>query len=134
MQCLGLAKEYLKNTFINCMTGMKDTNQFRNRFQDQLQVNYREWMFKKVDEEHQKEGKSDIFQTGLITTEMDQINTTKESIKKTYEMKMQKKEKVRRIESTSQRSVHLIFNPGVPSKITPFTRKYKRLIQGTNIL
>jgi hypothetical protein len=65
---------------------------------------------------------------------MDQINTTKETIKKTYEMKMQKKEKVRRIESTSQRSVHLIFNPGVPSKITPFTRKYKRLLDRKSVV
>lgn len=43
-------------------------------------------------------------------------------------MKMQRKEKIRRIESASQRSVHFIFNPGVPCKITPFTRKYKRLL------
>jgi hypothetical protein len=97
-------------------------------------VNYREWLFKKVDEEHQKEGKSDTFQSSLITSEMEHINTTKDNIKKTYEMKMQRKEKIRRIESTSQRTVHFIFNPNVPCKITPFTRKYKRLLQGTNIL
>ncbi len=43
------------------MTQMQEQNQFRNRFQDQLNVNYREWLLKKVDEEHQKEGKSDTF-------------------------------------------------------------------------
>ena len=53
-----------------------------------MNVNYREWLFKKVDEEHQKEGKSDNFQSTLITTEIDQMNMTKENIKKAYEIKM----------------------------------------------
>ena len=34
---------------------------FRNKFADQLNVNYKEWLFKKVDEEHVKEAKSDQF-------------------------------------------------------------------------
>jgi hypothetical protein len=59
---------------------------------------------------------------------MEQIQVTKENIKKTHEVKLQRKEKIRRIESESQRTVHFIFNPNVPSKITPFTRKYKRLL------
>ena len=61
VQCLAIAKEYLKNTFTNCLVQMQENNQFRNKFQDQLQVNYREWLFKKVDEEFQKETKSDGF-------------------------------------------------------------------------
>jgi hypothetical protein len=61
---------------------------------------------------------------------MDQMHAGKEAIKKTYEMRLQRKEKIRRIESTSQRTVHFIFDSGIPNKITPFTRKYKRLIQG----
>ncbi len=103
---------------------------FRNRFSDQLNVNYREWLFKKVDEEYQKESKSDNFQTSLISQEMETITAGKEVIKKAYEQKLQRKEKIRRIESASQRTVHFIFNPAVPCKITPFTRKYKRLLTG----
>jgi hypothetical protein len=56
------------------------------------------------------------------------MHTSKEAIKKTYEMKLQRKEKIRRIESTSERTVHFIFDSGIPNKITPFNRKYKRLI------
>ena len=56
------------------------------------------------------------------------MQASKDAIKKTYEMRLQRKEKVRRIESNSQRTVHFIFDSGIPNKITPFTRKYKRLI------
>jgi len=38
---------------------------------------------------------------------------------------------VRRIESGSQRTVHFLFDSGVPNKISPFTRKYRKLIEGT---
>ena len=38
---------------------------------------------------------------------------------------------MRQIESNQSRTVHYIFNPGVPSKITPFARKYVRLLDGT---
>ena len=70
----------------------------------------------------------------MIANEMDHMTTTKENIKKTYEMKMQRKEKIRRIESNTQRSVHFIFNPSVPCKISPVTRKYTRLLQGASVL
>ena len=108
----------------------QDNNMFRSRFSDQLNVNYREWLFKKVDEEYMKEAKSDSFQTAIISTEVDSMQASKDAIKKTYEMKLQRKEKVRRIESTNQRTVHIMFDTGIPNKITPFTRKYKRLLDG----
>ena len=38
---------------------------------------------------------------------------------------------MRQIESNEKRTVHFIFNPTVPSKITPFARKYVRLIDGS---
>lgn len=41
------------------------------------------------------------------------------------------KEKVRQIESQDKRTAHFIFNPTVPIKVTPFARKYMRLIDGT---
>jgi hypothetical protein len=59
------------------------------------------------------------------------MTSTKENIKKAYENKMSRKEKIRRIESENERHVHYIFNPNVPCKITPFTRKYNRLLDGS---
>ena len=35
------------------------------------------------------------------------------------------------IESTERRTVHFLFNPRVPVKITPFTRKYIRMLDGS---
>lgn len=55
---------------------------------------------------------------------------TKDGIKKAYESKMARKEKVRRIESIEERTVHFVFNPRVPCKVTPFTRKYRKLLDG----
>lgn len=84
-----------------------------------------------MDEEFIKEDKSGSFQTGLVQQEMETIIVTKDNIRRAYESKLQKKEKIRRIESTNERTVHFILNPNVPCKITPFTRKYKRLVEGT---
>jgi len=42
---------------------------------------------------------------------------TKENIKKAYESKLSKKEKIRRIESNKERTVHYLFNPGVTTKV-----------------
>lgn len=94
-------------------------------------MNYKEWLFKKVDEEFVKEDKSSTFQSTLVQTEMEQITVTKDNIRRAYENKLQRKEKVRRIESTNERTVHFILNPNVACKISPFTRKYKRLLDGT---
>ncbi len=46
------------------------------------------------------------------------------------QQKIQRKEKVRQIESKERRTVHFLFNPNVPSKITPFARKYAKLLEG----
>jgi hypothetical protein len=99
-----------------------------------LEVQYRDWLYKKVDEELQKGEKSEAFQGTLVVAEVDNFRVTKEAIKKAYESKMAKKEKIRQIESSNSRTVHFLFNPGVPTKIQPFTRKYEKLIQGYNVL
>ena len=38
---------------------------------------------------------------------------------------------MRQIESKEKRTVHFLFNPDVPVKITPFARKYVKLLDGT---
>lgn len=43
---------------------------------------------------------------------------------------IQRKEKVRQIESKSTRTVHFVFDHGLQVKETPFTRKYKRFLEG----
>lgn len=36
---------------MNSMQYLSDNNYWRNKFQDQLQVIYKEWLYKKIDEE-----------------------------------------------------------------------------------
>jgi hypothetical protein len=61
---------------------------------------------------------------------MEEVTRSKENISKAYESMLQRKAKIRRIESVNERTVHFLFNPNVPCKITPFTRKYKRFLEG----
>mmetsp|Transcript_39051 Transcript_39051/g.59497 ORF Transcript_39051/g.59497 Transcript_39051/m.59497 type:complete len:223 (+) Transcript_39051:1043-1711(+) len=41
------------------------------------------------------------------------------------------KEKSRQIESRDKRTVHFLFNPGVPNKISPFAKRYRQFLDGT---
>ena len=94
-------------------------------------MGYKEWLYKKIDEESQKKEKSAAFQLALVEQQLEEVNKAKEPIKKAIEANIVKKEKVRQIESNVARTVHYIFNPHVPPKITPFTRKYVKLMDGT---
>lgn len=71
LQCLAVARATLQGTLKNAVEHIKDNHAFRNRFEDQLQVNYREWLFKKVDEEFIKKAKSSAFQTAIVSQELD---------------------------------------------------------------
>ena len=55
----------------------------------------------------------------------------KEPIKKAIEYNIQRKEKIRQIESLEKRTVHFIFNPELEPLITPFSRKLLKLLDGS---
>ena len=48
--------------------------------------------------------------------------------------KQSRREKSRLIESNDRRIVNYIFNPGQPTKISPFTRKFTKIIEGAEEL
>ena len=48
--------------------------------------------------------------------------------------KQNRREKSRLIESVDRRIVHFIFNPGQPTKVSPFTRKFIKLCEGPDEL
>lgn len=82
LQCLNIAKAYLSNTFTNSMQFLADNNYWRNKFEDQLQVIYKEWLFKKIDEESQKSSKAGDFLDGIVSDQGTDIGKAKEPIKK----------------------------------------------------
>lgn len=92
---------------------------------------YKEWIFKRIEDELLKGIKSATFQDSIIDLQLEEVGKSKEPIKKAIEANFQKREKVRQIESTSARTIHYLFNPKVPCKITPFARKYLRLLDGS---
>lgn len=61
LQCLNIAKGYLQGVVGNSMQYLADQHFWRNKFQDQLQVVYRDWLYKKIQDEFLKEQKSDTF-------------------------------------------------------------------------
>lgn len=77
------------------MQFLADNNYWRNKFQDQLQVLYKEWLFKKIDEEAQKSSKSGDFLDGIVVEQGTAIGVAKEPIKKQIQQNIQRKEKVR---------------------------------------
>lgn len=48
------------------MQFLADNNYWRNKFEDQLQVIYKEWLFKKIDDESQKSSKAGDFLDGIV--------------------------------------------------------------------
>lgn len=85
---------------------------------------------KKMEDEMAKEKKAAEFNDEICVEQLDDIGKAKEPIKKAIQYNIQRKEKVRQIESKERRTVHFLFNTNMPCKISPFARKYLRLIEG----
>ena len=69
-------------------------------------------------------------QEGIIGTQVQALEETKEPIKKSIAATIAKKHRIREIESDNKRTVQFLFDPQVKTKIAPFTRKYLRFIEG----
>ena len=67
---------------------------------------------------------------GIVGEQLVVLEKTKEPIKKTMALTAAKRERIRMIESTSTRQVHFLFMTKQKSIITPFSRKYLRVISG----
>lgn len=134
IQCLAVAKGFLGGNFLNSMQDLASSHHWRNRFEDQLNVNYKEWLFKKVSDELTKAVKVEDFlggASGVLGDQLTALEKIKEPIKKQMVSNITKKDKVLQVESRSTRTVHFIFDHGQKTKVTPFTRKYLRLLDGS---
>lgn len=85
IQCLALAKGFLAGNFMNSMQSLANEHHWRSRFEDQLNVDYKEWLFKKVSEEFTKATKVEDFvsgTTGIVGEQLVTLEKIKEPIKK----------------------------------------------------
>ena len=65
-----------------------------------------------------------------MNEQLEYFGKEKARIKNQMTAKQQRREKSRLIESVDRRIVHFIFNTGLPVKMSPFTRKYIKLMEG----
>ncbi len=110
---------------------LADNSYWRNTFNDQLHIIYKEWLYKKIDENFLMAEHSGKFQDDVVADEFAALGDSKEPIKKAVKFNLEKKDKVRQIESKKQRNLHYIFNPTTKLPISPFSRKFLRLNDGT---
>ena len=69
-QALAIAKQYLKNSFISCLEHLRDTNYWRNTFDDQLNVDFREFLLNGVNEELRETNNSVSFCQSHLNNEV----------------------------------------------------------------
>ena len=75
--------------------------------------------------------KSKTFKNGICTDQLNAIGTEKDPIKARVRFNLEQREKSRTIESKDKRVVHFLFNTGLPTKVSPFARKYSRFLDGS---
>ncbi len=70
---------------MNSMVALNAQHTWRSRFDDQLNVNYKDWLLKKVQDEFLKGTKVEDFvggEAGIIGTQLKVLEETKEPIRK----------------------------------------------------
>ena len=67
----------------------------------------------------------------MISTNLSNIATCKSTIKREVEDRQLRNARARAIESADERTVHFIFNPGNKVPVTPFTKKFSKMMDGT---
>jgi len=130
LQCLSIAKNFLKNNFMSSMKYLADNDHWRDTFEDQLNIDYKDWLYGQVGKQLENKAKSNVLKDQICNDKLKDIGTEKEPIKRSVKFNLAKKVKSRQIESKDKRTIHFIFNSGVPTKISPFARKYNRFLEG----
>lgn len=131
LQCMHLAKNFLANNFKSSMQFLAEKNHWRDSFKDQLNINFKEWLYDSVAGNIQNKVQSHTFSETSANEQLNRIGNTKVPIQKKVQFDLEKKAKFRMIESKDRRIVHFLFDTGRPCKISPFARKLTRFLDGT---
>ena len=131
LQCLNIAKTFLSTNFKKSMQHLADKNHWRDSFKDQLHVDFKDWMYQSISNNLDNKAKSGQFKDEICTDQVMKIGSQKDPIKRSVRFGIEQREKQRQIESKDKRSVHFLFNSGLPTTISPFARKLTKLMDGT---
>jgi len=94
-------------------------------------VDFKDWMYDQVAQNLANKKKSKVFKDGICADQLTSIGTEKDPIKAQVRQGILAREKSRAIESKDKRVVHFLFSTGLPTKISPFARKYTRFLDGS---
>lgn len=112
------------------MTQLAEHSYWRDGFKDQLTVAYKDQLLSSVLTDTQKFAHSGNMLNSIVGEQLEVFGKEKNRIKATMQAKQSRREKSRLIESVDRRIVHFIFNPGQPVKISPFSRKLVKFLEG----
>lgn len=96
-----------------------------------MHVDFKDWMYDQVGQNLANKKKSRVFKDGICSEQLTTIGTEKDPIKARVRDGLQAREKSRAIESKDKRVVHFLFSTGLPTKVSPFARKYERFLDGS---
>ena len=131
LQCLNIAKTFLSSNFKKSMQHLADKKHWRNTFKDQLNVDFKDWMYNSISDNLSNKAQSANFKDGICTDQLMKIGAEKDPIKRTIKDSINQRAKSRQIESVDKRVVHFLFNPTVQAKISPWARKYAQYKDGS---
>lgn len=116
------------------MTQLSEQSFWRDTFQDQLSVAFKDQLLGNVLKDSNKFNQAGETIDNLVGKQFDAITKQKESIKAKMVAKNARREKSRAIESVDRRIVHFIFDPKQPREKSPFTQKFSQLMIGADHL
>jgi hypothetical protein len=77
------------------MQFLADKNHWRNTFKDQLNVDFREWMYNSIAKTIENKHKAQGFEDQICDEQLTKIGQTKDPIKRKVQFNLEKKEKFR---------------------------------------
>ena len=132
LQCLNLAKSFLKNNFVNSVKLLAEKRHWKDTFKDQLHCEYKDWLYSAVSRNLTNKQKAKAEQDDICNNQFTSIGNEKVPIKRRVVYKLDQKERGRLIESKDKRLVHFLFNSGHKSKMSPFARDFLYFISKEN--
>jgi hypothetical protein len=82
LQCMNIAKSFLANNFKSSMQFLADKNHWRDTFKDQLNVDFKEWMYQSISQNMDNKSKAGAFKDGICDEQLTKIGTAKDPIKR----------------------------------------------------
>lgn len=123
LQCLNIAKSYLKNTLPNALSFFNDNAYFRDDFQDQLNTNFRDFLLTGTSEELNRQVKGADLCKDICDDKFTSYIKERNPVRARHDYNIKQKEKIRMIENPTKRIIHFTFNVPFPLLLNEFSKR-----------